>query len=117
MAIRFEIPVRTVSEANGREYWRRKAERTAKYRQAAMWVARSHGVRRPTGGATITLTRIAPRRLDDDNLRSALKAIRDGIADAMELDDGGPRLVWEYAQEKRRPREYSVMVSIENERR
>ena len=38
---------------------------------------------------TVTLVDVRPRKkLDDDNIRSAFKSIRDGIADAFGLDDG-----------------------------
>jgi hypothetical protein len=61
---------------------------------------------------SITLTRIAPRRLDSDNLARSLKAVRDGIADAIGVDDGDPRLEWRYAQEQGAVREYAVRVEV-----
>lgn len=48
----------------------------------------------------VTLTRISPRLLDDDNLRPALKAVRDGVADRLGVDDRDPRVEWRYAQRK-----------------
>lgn len=36
------------------------------------------------------------RRLDDDNLRAGMKAVRDGVADALGVDDGSDRVRWEY---------------------
>jgi hypothetical protein len=60
----------------------------------------------------ITLTRIAPRKLDTDNLTRSLKAVRDGIADALRIDDGNERLSWHYRQEKRKLKEYSVIVEV-----
>lgn len=48
----------------------------------------------------ITLTRLAPGRLDhEDNLTAGFKAVRDGIADALGVDDRHPTLRWFYAQE------------------
>jgi hypothetical protein len=65
---------------------------------------------------TIELTRVAPRQLDDDNLRGALKACRDGITDALGLrDDSDPRLVWSYSQARGKPREYAVRVTVSSE--
>jgi hypothetical protein len=49
--------------------------------------------------AAIGMTRIGQKKLDDDNVRGALKAIRDGIADALGTDDGSECLSWAYAQE------------------
>ena len=65
-----------------------------------------------SGTVAITLTRIAPRVLDTDNLASAMKAVRDGVADALGVDDGSSRLTWRYAQEKGKTREYAVRVEI-----
>jgi hypothetical protein len=46
----------------------------------------------------VTLIRRSPRALDDDNLRSAAKAARDGIADYLGIDDRDPRVQWRYDQ-------------------
>ena len=59
----------------------------------------------------IGLVRVAPRRLDDDNLAAACKALRDGIAEALGVDDGSPTLRWSYGQEQGRPS--AVRVTIE----
>ena len=43
-----------------------------------------------------------PDRSTANGLRQligSLKAVRDGVADALSLDDGDPRLTWEYRQE------------------
>lgn len=69
------------------------------------------GSRMRPQGQTITLTRLAPRSLDTDNLQRALKAIRDGVADALGVDDGDARLRWRYAQEQ--ARDYGVRISVE----
>ena len=47
----------------------------------------------------VTLTRFAPRECDDDNLRGALKACRDGVADSYGIDDADPRIHFDYGQE------------------
>jgi len=44
--------------------------------------------------ATIDMTRHGERRLDDDNLESCFKAIRDGIADALGVNDASDRMVF-----------------------
>ncbi len=64
--------------------------------------------------AWVTLTRIAPSSgLDDDNLRAALKAVRDGVADAMGINDRDPRVLWIYDQRREKPREYAVEILIQ----
>lgn len=61
----------------------------------------------------VTLTRIAPRSLDSDNLASAAKACRDGISDALGIDDGAKGLTWLYAQRKGKPHEVALEVRIQ----
>lgn len=46
----------------------------------------------------VRLVRYGPRRLDSDNLAAAFKPIRDGIADALGVDDGSDRVAWSYEQ-------------------
>jgi hypothetical protein len=62
------------------------------------------------GDIKIRLTRVAPKKLDSDNLAGSCKGIRDGIAKAIGIDDGADRLTWYYAQEK--GEEYAVRVEI-----
>jgi hypothetical protein len=59
----------------------------------------------------IKLIRIGKRLLDkDDNLPAAFKAFKDGICDALKINDGNKaHAVWEYAQEKG---SYGVRVEI-----
>lgn len=75
-------------------------------------IARIHGAGRATHEDTIyparrvTLTRIHPKgrpvRDEDDNLRAAFKGTKDGVADALGLDDAsrnqGGRIEWVYNQ-------------------
>lgn len=108
------LPIRTWSEANLRIHWGKRARRAKKQREAARLLVRAARPALPVSGAiTITLTRIAPRALDTDNLAVGLKAVRDGVADALGLDDGSSRLTWRYAQEKGKAREYAVRVEIQ----
>jgi hypothetical protein len=67
----------------------------------------------------IELCRIAPRELDfHDNLRMAMKPIVDIIADWLIPGlqkghaDSDKRLLWKYAQEKGKPKEYAVRIRI-----
>jgi len=62
----------------------------------------------------ITLTRIGPGTLDsEDNLSAGFKAVRDGIADALGVNDRHPRLRWFYGQERGGPRVYGARVLFE----
>lgn len=105
--------LRLVSLANQREHWRVRAKRAKDHRSAAMLLTRAalrlERVRFPL---TVIITRIAPRALDDDNLAGACKSVRDGIADALGIDDRDPRVKWAPAQRQGKPREYGAEVEI-----
>lgn len=108
------LPIRMVSEANMHENWRARHRRRKAHRNAtalAMSVAvRAEGMTPP---CEVTITRIAPCALDDDNLVGAAKAFRDGVADALGVDDRDKRIAWRYAQRKdKRPRFYAVEIQI-----
>jgi hypothetical protein len=102
-AVRLEIPLTLPSEANLREHWRPKAER-AKAQRAAIALAmgrRLRALRHPTAKFVITMTRQAPRELDEDNLAGAFKHVKDEVALQLGFkDDRGKRLGWRRAQAK-----------------
>lgn len=96
------VPITTVSEANRRDHWTAKAQRVRNQRVAVylyltpQWRTKTL----PPLPATITLTRLAPRLLDDDNAVGSMKAVRDEIAALYKCGDGSPLFTWKYAQEK-----------------
>lgn len=95
------LPIRTVSESNARDGWRARAKRAQQQRGIARMMLVTRGLRSSTAPLTVTLTRIAPSSgLDDDNLRGALKACRDGVADALGVDDRDARVTWRYDQRR-----------------
>lgn len=109
--MKYEIPVRLVSGANLREHWAVKSKRSRLHRADAAICTRAA----LTGGflhlpATITIERVGKRKLDSDNLAISAKAVRDGIADALGIDDGDPRLDWQYRQSVGKA--YTVWVTI-----
>jgi hypothetical protein len=102
-AVRLEvtIPIATVSEANRRGHWGGRARRARAQRQGVAVALARH--ERPALPLRVTLTRIASRRLDSDNLAGALKAVRDGVAAWLGCDDSPHAPVsWSYAQETTR---------------
>lgn len=107
-----DLPLRIVSEANAREHWQPKARRAREHRAAARALLQRYA--RPVHGGQITigLVRIAPRKLDDDNLAGGFKAVRDGVADWLGIDDGSDRLRWTYGQRKGRAKEYAAQVVV-----
>lgn len=124
-SITFFVPAKTVSEANTRSHWSEKAKRTKGLRVSAavhlMSAVQKHLGRAASPkdlvdaaeegrGVEILMVRLAPGLLDDDNLGSALKGFRDGIADAFGKDDRDPVLRWKYDQ--RKAKTYGVEVVI-----
>lgn len=105
------LTIRTVSESNARDHWSVKAKRVASQRTAATLTLRPLVRLKMRLPVVVTMTRISPGMLDDDNLRGALKAVRDGIADVFEVNDRDPRISWEYRQARGRGAQ-SVRIQI-----
>lgn len=62
----------------------------------------------------VKVTRIAPRALDrHDGLPASCKPVVDAIAECLGVDDADPRVSWSYGQERGKPREYAVRVTVE----
>lgn len=111
-AVRLEAPLGAPlpSGANLREHWAVKAKRTKAHRAFARAALQTQGRQWLAHWRTmasnerlrvaVRFTRVATRALDDDNLAYAFKAWRDGIAEAVGIDDGSPRWTWEYHQRK-----------------
>jgi hypothetical protein len=101
------IPLRLDSMLNLRLHHMSKHRKVKAQREAAIVV--------PCGTpvpCTVLLTRIAPRELDGDNLQGAFKALRDGIAARLGVDDRDRRVTWLYDQERGQPKEYAVRITI-----
>lgn len=99
--ISFDIPIHTKNSTNMREHWRVRAKRTSRDRSAT--AIAGAGVKRlvkPT--LLVRLIRIG-RQLDDDNLRPALKGVRDQVAAMLRVDDASPLVRWEYEQAPGKP--------------
>ncbi len=115
----WEIPIRTVSEANTKEHWTKSSKR---HQMQQFFIRRQFLVdeRKVMVPCTIRLVRLGGRFLDkDDNLPMAFKWIRDEISECIfpeqrvqyvdgngklrslkgRLDDS-PLIKWEYDQEK-----------------
>lgn len=112
------IPIRTVSEANSSEHWTKKAKRH-KQQQFFVRLAYKKFIEKLDFPCTVTMIRLSPRPLDDDNLRSAFKYIRDEISECIFPEKAGvymtkkgkvkkikgradsdERIIWHYLQEK-----------------
>lgn len=106
------IPVRLASEANSRGKLREKISR----KQAVKTAVRAAlvGVSPPPLPVVVRIIRVGGKRLDDDNLARACKAVRDMVAEHMGIDDADRRVRWVVAQKPG----YSagVVIDVRSER-
>ena len=92
-----------------------KAAKIKKLREAVMMVLRLRFGTPPKPPLLVTITRIAPCELDDDNLAGSAKNVRDSVAKWLGVDDRTKRsgVHWRYKQTRGRVREYGVGIRIE----
>jgi hypothetical protein len=110
MNFTFEVPIKIQSTANLREHWAVKYKRVDSQKSATAYRFPKRELR-PL--LKVKLVRVSPRELDDDNLRSALKSVRDAVASCLRVDDKSPLVTWEYGQEKGEPRQNAVRITVE----
>lgn len=110
-----KVPLRLHSEANGSHgHWSVRAARVKNQRHTTAWALRPH--KAPGLPVIVTVTRIAPRRLDQhDNLPRSAKAVVDQIADWLGIKDNDPRVTWRYAQRSEGAGVYGVELHFESE--
>lgn len=110
--IAFTLPgMRLVNLANDHTHWRVRQRRAADQRGTARIVARAKGVDGLGFPVSVTITRIGPGRLDSDGLIISAKHVRDGIADAMGIDDADDRVQWFVTAE--RAKEWAVRIVVQ----
>lgn len=108
-----ELPIKTVAGLNAREHWRKRATRV-RFERDASRIRVKTSADRPDLPVVVTLVRLSAGMLDDDNLQGAMKAIRDGVADAYGVPDNDPRIQWRYAQERCKRGEFGVRIEVED---
>lgn len=110
----FYVPLRIYGEKNLAEHFHTKGKWTAAYREIARALTSSRFPSMPPAfPLTVTITRVAPRMLDGgDNDARACSALRDGIADALGINDKDSRVSWRYEQQRGEPKQYAVRVEI-----
>ena len=92
------VPVKTTGQTSAhRGHWSTAARKVKREREATAWALLRHApVRLPV---VVTFTRCSSGELDDDNVRTAMKGIRDEVTAWLGLaNDRDPRARWEYAQ-------------------
>ena len=106
--IAYRLPLCVKSKTNSRWHWAARA-RVNKIERKTAWLLTPRDVPVP---CTVRLTRIGPRRMDSDNLAECMKSVRDGIAQRLGVDDGDPRITWQYSQKREGEGVYAVEVEI-----
>lgn len=97
--IRIILPIETLSpNRTAGEHWGTRARRARQQRSLIAMALEPRLPERLPKKLNILITRCGPRLLDPDNSIASLKATRDGVADALGIDDGSPRLDWLYGQ-------------------
>jgi hypothetical protein len=108
------FPMRTESEINrpSGEHWSRRRKRImAQHNEVSVEWRRASGGKSVRLPCVVKLTRHGAKELDDDNLRSALKATRDEVAKLLGVDDSPSSPVrFEYAQQA--PEKWAVSIEV-----
>lgn len=111
--LEFDAPIKTISEANNRDHWRKRSERRkAQQQEVDIMLLNALQGRKVALPCVVKLTRIGAKALDSDNLAGSFKAVRDAIARRLGIDDGDSRIRFEYDQEAIGRREYNIKVNI-----
>lgn len=107
------INIKTKGGMNAREHFGARAKRVKFERQQTRWMLNS--IKRPALPCSVLLTRVSwSSGLDDDNLASALKSVRDEIAAWLGVDDRDRATVrYRYAQRRSSgPKQDAVMIEF-----
>lgn len=104
---------KTVSEMNQRDHWRvrnlRKQDQQEAVAVAMKNALRGRAVQLP---CVVKLTRIGPRKMDNDNLAGALKHCQDQVARTLGVDDGDESNVIFHHYQMQISKCYAVKVEI-----
>jgi hypothetical protein len=102
MKWQWRLPIKLISLANKRGHWRKHAKLIKEHRGLAVAKTANLPHLRIFTPVTVTITRISPRLLDEgDNLAMSAKAIRDGVSQALGVNDRETdKIRFEYRQRK-----------------
>jgi len=106
--MRFNIPLKLPSLVNTFKNWRSHIALKKKQKLTTQRYIKKVETF-PSPPLLITITRVGPKKLDDDNLAISCKYVRDEIARTVGIDDGSPLYTWIY---KQRAGKYGVEVEI-----
>ena len=113
--VEVEIPYKLHPIANKYEHWAVRAKRVKK----EFGMIRLYLQKIPVLPVKVTLTRVAPRSWDWDNMVIAFKNIRDAVcmcyfplAPSGKMDETD-NFEWNYFQRKGAPNEYKIIIRLE----
>lgn len=114
----WDLPIRTISEANSTEHWTKKSKR---HRQQAFFIqcALKKNIASISLPCHIKITRKGKRKLDFDNLTISQKWVVDAVCDLLipglraGRADNDPRITVSYSQEI--SDRYGIRIEIEDE--
>ncbi len=107
------LSMRTVTESNTGGYWLKKSKR-AESQRTVVCMAMLGMIRRDRLALPmrIQFTRYGPKTLDSDNIFSAFKHVRDGVADAFGVDDKSDLYEWP-APLQVKSKHYGIRIELE----
>jgi hypothetical protein len=97
---------------NSREHPMRRARRVKRERLVVAWALQAARIPHDLAPCTVRFTRHGTRRMDDDNLIGAFKAVRDEVARWLGVDDGGEEVTWDYAPQRIGPGPATVTIDF-----
>jgi hypothetical protein len=129
--IEWMLPIKTVSEINSSEHWRVKNKR---HKQQQFFVRSlfNHEAQEIKLPCNVKLTRLSPCLMDDDNLPTSMKYIKDEIAAQLVPEkvayyrrkgrlisnkghaDNDSRISWGYGQEKSKRQAVRIEICFED---
>jgi hypothetical protein len=117
-SIEVDLPVRIVSEMNGRDHWTKVHKRSKDHHHAVFYTLVPFKkllgmIAGSDERIVVTFTRLGPGHFDSDNLASGFKFCRDEVAKMLGINDGDERFDWRYEQVSARM--HSARVRIEEE--
>lgn len=108
------IPMKLPSVANIREHWSKSHKRNKQQELLVRVHWHNNEIRNVKLPVEITLTRLSPRKLDDDNLATAFKKCRDVVSDFLipglqpGRADDSDLIAFKYAQAKSKEPQISI---------
>lgn len=117
MLLKETFPIKLVSP-NRYQHWSKRNNTNKALRLILQaWWNRQKQVPKPP--CTVSIIRVASRKLDNDNFVASAKSLRDILSDLLvpglapgQADNEKHGIIWVYGQERGAPKEYAVRIEI-----